>query len=254
MKTALLIAVSALSVAACSQSDKARTIARLDCPTTEGDLTRVSVSGDGKACIYRSAEGAEVSLELTALTGDVQATLDRVEAQLVGERAAAVGAAETTAPALASQDTAADAARARAEAAADAKAGAHSGGIGTIDADSETTRVDLPGIHITAKDEDANVQIGPLHVDASDDKATVKIFRNVRMKGEALSREKRGVRASFIYTGKDLPSGYRYIGYQAGGPKTGPLTIAKVRIKSGAESGDDIRHDVEELVRRNAGV
>jgi hypothetical protein len=250
MKTAVLIVASALTLAACAPSDKARTIARLDCPATEGDLTRVSASGDGKACIYRSSDGAEVSLELTALTGDLRTTLDRVEAQLVGGAPPTAKAAETAV--RASKDTAADAAKARAEAVADAKVGSDAHGVDT--ADGEVTRVDLPGIHITAQEEDASVQIGPLHVDAADDEAKVKIFRNVRMKGEALSREKRGVRASFIYTGKDLPSGYRYVGYQAGGPKTGPLTIATVRIKSDTESGDDIRHDVEELVRRNAGV
>ena len=63
-----------------------------------------------------------------------------------------------------------------------------------------------------------------------------------------------GLRATFIYTGNDLPAGYRYVGYEAGGPKTGPLTIAKVRSKAGAESGDNINQDVRELVRRNGGV
>ena len=74
------------------------------------------------------------------------------------------------------------------------------------------------------------------------------------LNGEALSREKRGLRATCIYTGKDLPAGYRYVGYEAGGPKCGPLTIAKIRSKIDTESGDRINHDVRELVRRNGGV
>ena len=62
------------------------------------------------------------------------------------------------------------------------------------------------------------------------------------------------MRATFIYTGKDLPAGYRYVGFEAGGPKGGPLTVAKVRSKRDTESGDKIYHDVQELVRRNGGV
>ena len=37
-------------------------------------------------------------------------------------------------------------------------------------------------------------------------------------------------------------------------PKTGPLTIAKIRSKIDTESGDRNHHDVQELVRRNGGV
>ncbi|RYE97015.1 MAG: hypothetical protein EOO77_39860, partial [Oxalobacteraceae bacterium] len=50
-------------------------------------------------------------------------------------------------------------------------------------------------------------------VDANGDDTTVNIYRDVRMRGEALARDKRGLRATFIYTGQDLPAGYGYIGY-----------------------------------------
>ena len=112
----------------------------------------------------------------------------------------------------------------------------------------------MPGIHVSEEGDNAKVRIGPLKVDASGDDTTVNIYRDVRMKGEALSPQKRGLRATFIYTGKDLPAGYRYVGYEAGGPKAGPLTVAKVRSKVDTESGDKIYHDVQELVRRNGGV
>ena len=81
MKTTLLIAVSALALSACGQ-DGPRTIAKLTCPTTEGDLTRVSISADGKTCAYRSSDGAEVTLELVAVKGGIQATLDAIETAL----------------------------------------------------------------------------------------------------------------------------------------------------------------------------
>lgn len=254
MKLPLLVAASALALAACS-GQAPRAVTKLDCPATEGDLTRVSVAPDGKTCAYRSADGAEVTLELVAVTGDPATTLKAIEAQLLDERllpGEQATAQATTADAATAAE--AEAAKVLAEAQADA-AGEHAD---IQSPDVEVAQVHLPGIRIVAKDgpgvESANVQIGPVNIDANDNDATVRIFRDVRLKGEAFSREQRGVRATFIYTGKDLPDGYRYVGYQAGGPKTGPLTVAKVRTRDGEQSGDNIRHDVEELVRRNGGV
>lgn len=263
MKTTLLIAASALTLAGCQRPSPS--VAKLDCPATEGDLTRASISHDGKTCTYRSTDGAEVSLELTPIHGDAQATLAKIETELrstpgpmspdaeaaqaeVGAKIAGVAATKAGVSAVA-----ADVARVQAEAAADA--GIHiSAGDNHDEGDSDSAQVDLPGVHISSDSDTANVRIGPLKIDANGDDTTVNIFREVRMRGEALSREKRGLRATFIYTGKDLPSGYSYVGYEAGGPKAGPLTIAKVRSKAGPESGDNINQDVRELVRRNGGV
>lgn len=263
MKTTLLIAASALTLAGCQGASPS--VAKLDCPTTEGDLTRVSISNDGKTCAYRSADGAEVSLELTPITGDAQATLAKIETELRSTPGPMSADAEATQADVSARIAdvvrtkadvsalAADVARVQAEAEADTGIRI-SGGKSSDDGDSDSAQVDLPGVHISSDSETAKVRIGPLKVDANGDDTTVNIYRDVRMRGEALSREKRGLRATFIYTGNDLPAGYRYVGYEAGGPKTGPLTIAKVRSKAGAESGDNINQDVRELVRRNGGV
>jgi hypothetical protein len=261
MRSTMLIAASAFALTGCGGAAIHAT-AKLDCPTTEGDLTRVSAAADGKSCVYKSSEGAEVTLQLVSVAGDPQTTLATVERELLAEAPKAPPTAGAAAQPESSSSAAADAARVEAEARADAGGLAHGDegemSLASEDAgdESDTTRVDLPGIHVVANDSDdsAQVRVGPLHVDANGDDTTIRIFREVRMRGQALSREKRGVRAMFIYTGKDLPAGYRYVGYQAGGPKTGPLTVAKVRTKTGAEAGDDIKHDVEELVRRNGGV
>jgi hypothetical protein len=42
------------------------------------------------------------------------------------------------------------------------------------------------------------------------------------------------------------------VGYEAGGPKAGPLTVALVKSRS-AEA-EALRDDVEDLVRENGGV
>lgn len=267
MKTTMLVAASALALSACSGAATNAT-AKLDCPTAEGDLTRVSVANNGKSCIYKSSDGAEVTLELVALTGDAQATLGKIEQQLMAEipKETSGGPAEAASAAV-SSSASADAARVEAEARADAGGLAHDArneGGGEErpvterqdrDRGNDTAQVDLPGLHITASeaDDSAQVRVGPVHIDANGDDTTIRMFRDVRMRGQALSREKRGIRATFIYTGKNLPAGVRYVGYEAGGPKTGPLTVARVRT-TGPESGDDIKHDVEELVRRNGGV
>ncbi len=264
MKTTLLIAASALTLAGCQGASHA--VAKLDCPVTEGDLTRVSIEQDGKSCAYRSADGAEVSLELVPIVGDAQATLAKVETLLrstpgpmspdaeaaqadVSAKIAGATAAKANVNAVA-----AEVARVQSEAAADAGISLEGDSDHEGDDNSDAAEVNLPGVHIVADGDKANVRIGPLKVDADGDDTMVNIYRDVRMRGEALSREKRGLRATFIYTGKDLPAGYRYVGYEAGGPKTGPLTIAKVRSKIDTESGDRINHDVRELVRRNGGV
>ena len=262
MKTTLLIAASALTLAGCQGASPS--VAKLDCPTTEGDLTRVSISNDGKTCAYQSADGAEVSLELVPVVGDAQSTLAKIEAALRSTPGApspdaAARQADTSAKIADVASTtanvsaiSAEVARVQAEAAADA--GIDAGRRHDSDQKADNASVDLPGIHVSSDSETAKVRIGPLSVDANGDDTTVNIYREVRMRGEALSREKRGLRATFIYTGQDLPAGYGYIGYEAGGPKTGPLTIAKVRSKAGTESGDNINQDVRELVRRNGGV
>lgn len=262
MKMTLLIAASALTLAGCQGASPS--VAKLDCPATEGDLTRVSISNDGKTCAYSSPDGAEVTLELTPIIGDAQATLAKIETELrstpgpmsadaeaaqadVGAKIADASRAQASVSAIA-----AEVARVQAEAEADS--GIHLSTGETSQGSSDSAQVDLPGVHISGDSETAKVRIGPLKVDADGDDTTVNIYRDVRMRGEALSREKRGLRATFIYTGKDLPAGYGYVGYEAGGPKTGPLTIAKVRSKAGTESGDNINQDVRELVRRNGGV
>ena len=117
-----------------------------------------------------------------------------------------------------------------------------------------STRVELPGIHIVAGDDKADVRIGAITVKAQNNAATVRIFTDQRLKGEAFSREKRGVRATFIHAGDQPTDGYRLVGYEAGGPKAGPLTVAIVRSAPGDSDEQDIGSDVKRLVDRNAGV
>jgi hypothetical protein len=273
-----LAASSALALGAC-QPGAIKARAALDCPTAQGDLTRTAAAADGKSCTYRASDGNEITLQL--ISGEAAATLKTVEAALLPPPSPEGLAAEAAKPkpepasGTAPPDDAAKSAEWQAQhdaASAEIKArigkevdqtvrdnvevviGGKTGVV--VSEDGDTARVNLPGIRITAKDDDANIRIGGLSVNASHDEAVVRIQRDVRLKGEALVREKRGLRATYIRTGKALPGGYRYVGYEAAGPKTGPLAVATVRSKVETTGGDvdHIYPDVKRLVRRNGGV
>jgi hypothetical protein len=291
MKLLALAAAStlALTAGACAQTKPAVRLA-LDCPATQGELTRTAVSADHKSCTYVTDDGGEVSLQLISVTGTAGETLKGIETSLVGDavskqqdallksadaqvadarRDAAEAAKDATEAAREAADSATEAAQVAAEAAQDAAEAGQDAEKAAVDVrasksvhvrvedeggDNETAHVHLPGIHIDAKNDDAQVKIGGLTINAQDDEATVRISRDVRLKGEAFSREKRGLRATFIYTGKNLPGGYRLVGYEAAGPKVGPLAVAVVKAKEDRDDSGDIYSDVKKLVRRNAGV
>ena len=264
MKTLMFVAASALALAACQSPPALK--AKLECPQSEGSLTLVSTAADGQSCAYRESDGAQITLTRMPVKGDAVATLAALEADLTRLGGAPVAArADTTA----APGAAAEAARVEAEARADAKIDAAIDAAvdeavegrpriqAKVDTKSgeEHTQVDLPGLHIKAEGDKANVQVGPIHIKADGDSstATIKMYRDVRMRGEALSREKRGLRATFVYAGDDLTGGYKYLGYEASGPKTGPIVVAVV--KSTADSRhDDMYDDVKTLVRRNGGT
>ena len=277
MKMLILAGASAmaLTTVGCSQAARtgAITTGRLDCPSEQGQLQRVSAAADGKACLYRIGSGTEVSLRLMPLVnGDATATLASVE----GELKAIAESGKISGNSKPETALATEAAKVRAEADADAAGGAD-GDIKVDDIDKsieaevnaklkekgidvdnhgsgDTTRINLPGIHITADGDNANVRVGPIHVDARGDTATIRSLETVRLRGEGFSREKRGIRAMLIYAGDNLPNGYRYVGYSASGRKTGPLAVAIVKSKSEDGFHGDIHGDINRLVRRNGGT
>ncbi len=269
MKPISLAAVSALALTAAACGPKVPVArAALDCPPTEGELSRTSVSPDGKACTYVNKGGAEVTLQLVNVTGSADATLADIETTLLANRtpATTADAAKAGSPDKPGSEVLKDAAKANKEAADDTKGLSVSVTLddkndqprepAVVSEEGGTTRVRLPGISVVANDHDetANVRVGPITIDAGDDGATVRIRRDVRLRGEALNPEKRGLRAMFLYTGSDLPDGYRFVGYEAGGPKRGPITVAVVRSKSEGPDGSELYPDVKKLVRKNGGV
>jgi hypothetical protein len=279
--TLLALGASLLALGACSpkveirhegktrpgRHEPLRAISKLDCPEKQGELTRVSVAPDGQSCAY-SGQNAEVELRLVALNGgDAEAALAPIEADL-----------KTLMPTM--------------KAAPGPPPPPTLGGTPGKPR-GESARINLPGIHIDAHDKGADIKIGGLTINANDGSAEVKVAKNVTIsdgdttkevrertsggnsnvsvktsddeegdidihanEGEAQIRQRKrgdGVRATLILASDKATSGYRVVGYEARGPKGGPLAVATVKAKGRDGSDHDVFEDMKTLVRHNVG-
>jgi hypothetical protein len=209
----------------------------LDCPDTQGDLTRKSAASDGKTCVYATEGGDQVTLQIVSLNGgDAKAALAPIEAQMKTEvPAAAAAAASGGAPGASDKD----------------RVDIDLPGIRIHAHGNGHTDVDTAGVHVSAHDnagsgDHADVQVNGLGakgvtVNAGEGGAQVHIDEGGS-----------GVRARFILASETPgPNGYRMAGYEARGPAGGPIVVAEVLAKT--EDQDDLRHDIHALIRRNVG-
>lgn len=274
MKSLLFLTACGLvltGAAACTPKGPPTARVALDCPSEVGDLKLSTMAPDKKTCLYSTRGGDEVSLRLIPVSGaSYQAALQPVEAELqseiepeqkdAGTKVAAADAKSGALSAKAASSAAADASAVARQAAEDARSSVRKAGKDE-DSDSkdegdsgDRAHIDLPGIHIDADDDKstANVNVGGFHIDAGDNGATIRVARDVRLRGEALSRERRGFRATYILARDDLKGGWKAVGYEAAGPKVGPITVAVFKAHEGTRH--DVSDDIKRLVRRNAGV
>ncbi|MBU4434921.1 MAG: hypothetical protein KKC14_10960 [Alphaproteobacteria bacterium] len=261
---AILVGTGALALGGCHRAETSKTekseqhalrrepiraISKLDCPAQQGELKRVSVAPDGLSCAYAGAE-AEVLLRLVAMNGgNAEEALAPIETELKALMPS------VTAPATPE----------------------------TADKHGKNkTSIHLPGIRIDASDKSADIKIGHLTINSDNGAAEVKINKNVTVRdgeptetatanaeededgdvnirandaGAEIRRSKRGesIRSTLILASDKSPSGYRVVGYEARGPKGGPLAVATVKAKN-RDSGDhDVFKDMKALVRHNVG-
>lgn len=272
MKSLLFLSACGLllGVAACAPTTPPAARVALDCPSDRGDLKLTAYTPDKKTCTYVSRDGDEVSLRLIPVSTTYEAALQPIEQELQGEvqtdqeAAKAADAKAGEAVAKASGASASDAAKAAKQAAddalgqiQDAKKDRDGDTDGKVSVDAGSDRgdhadINLPGIHISADDDKAKVNVGMVHVDAGEDGATVRVAHDVRLRGEALSPQRRGFRATFILAKDNLKDGWKSVGYEAGGPKTGPITVAVFKVHEGHRH--NVSEDVKRLVRENGGV
>jgi hypothetical protein len=277
MKSLLFLSACGLvatGLGACAPMAPPTARVALDCPSDVGDLKLSTMTPDRKTCLYSTRDGDQVSLRLIAVSGSAyDAALRPIETELQGEvqpaaeaktdAASAADAKAAVAGAKAASSAASDASAVARQAAEDAKGSVKKADKDedgdSRDADSgrhggEHAHIDLPGIHINADDDSstANIKISGVNIDAGDNGATIRVAREARLRGEAFSREKRGFRATYILARDDLKDGWKAVGYEAAGPKAGPITVAVFKAHEGGHH--DVSDDIKRLVRRNGGV
>lgn len=262
LAAALLIGVGAMGLSACQRSDEPKehrlslreplkVIDRLDCPEKQGALRRVSVAADGQSCAYESPT-ASVDLRLVRLNGgDAEAALAPIETELKG----------VMPPPPPGPKTAHDAKN-----------------------DKNHASIHLPGVSIDAHDDTADIRIGHLTINSDGGAAEVKVNKNVSAKsddgkgtvsitaddehgegdvairasdGGAEIRARKGgrgdVRSTLIIANDKAPKGFRLAGYEARGPKGGPLAVAVVKARTRDTDDHDLFKDMKALVRHNVG-
>jgi len=236
----LAAGAAALTLSACDRAEvhidkddgdgALRTISKLECPQTQGELTLQKAEADGTACAY-TTEGAEVMLRLIALDG---AAPGEALTPIEDELKALIPPPDR-----------------------DAKDDSEKATEGSGD----RAEIKLPGLHVRAGDHGANVTVGSIEVDADDGGATVNIGGSTRVNAGDNGAEIRtigkgeGFRSTYILAADDSDndSGYDAVGYEARGPADGPLVVAVVKARTRDHSRRDLFNDMKDLVELNVG-
>jgi hypothetical protein len=202
--------------------------AQLDCPQSEGWLTRVSISADGTTCQYRGGDVDQVTLTRLPLNGQTpQAVLAPIETSL-----------KTLIPPR--KDDAPSA---------------------SGDNDGDNARIDVPGVHIDAHGDKAVVKVFGVTIDADNDKAN--IHAGLGSKNAVVLADHGGaeVRATdidaananlvlILASEKPGPTGFRSVGYMARGPVAGPLVVLQYKSTINRDGVSD-DHDLHRLMDLN---
>ena len=196
--------------------------------------------------------------------GEARAEADAARAEAAAGRAAADGAQASADGAQAAADSAqaaADGVRAGAAAAsADETVDVTAPGV-RVEARNDRARVRLPGIRIDTDGDKASVNIGGLHINTDDSDASVNLSSSeetvsIQAHEDAAQIRTRApgdaTRQTFLLTdNRPSEAGWRLVGYEARGPRGGPIVVATVRAKD--RNSDGVFDDAKDLVTLNVG-
>jgi hypothetical protein len=247
MRTLLMgaLCVSALALSACvtrvdydgyeiakTGGPPLKAVATLDCPSTEGALTRTGRADDGRSCDYEGPVGETVRLSLVSLDGrSATEALEPAKAQL----RALVPVATRRIPRV------------------------------ERDEPGEHANIDLPFFHVHTAGDHADVRIFGVTVHSDGDNADVKtrlggahtVVHASSDGAEVITEDVGRTNASLIYvlaSERRAPSGYRAVGYVARGPAAGPLVVGEFRAPGRTETyrhGHTDNGDLDRLIERN---
>jgi hypothetical protein len=290
MKTKLMTAVGCgailLMLGACesrteyrarkAEREALKVVTKLDCPETQGNLKRTAVAADGLSCDY-AGDGTAVTLRLLAVSNDPAKALEPIEAEVKSLFPAAP--AEPTPPATPAKpgEPAAPVAEKKGETTkervtmpgltveteeGDGVEKAHVRGPGfTVNADGDNAHVRIMGMEINANEETNEVRISrerwrsnedsDFEIDTSGGKASIK--------GDGFSmggKRRQGYRSTFVKTTDAEGAEWTVAGFEAQGPKRGPLVVAVVKSKqprNGESEGKHLFRDATDLVKKQFG-
>jgi hypothetical protein len=208
-----------------------RVLAALDCPISQGALTRTAQAADGRSCDYAGPDQETVRLSLVGLDG----------------RPPVEALAQTRAELWALVPVAIEPVR-------------------PIDADQTGDRadIDLPFFHVHAVGDRADVRVFGVKVHADGDRADV--HTNLGLKhtvvhagpggAEVIAENVGRTNAELVYvlaSERRQPSGYSAVGYVAKGPVAGPLVMGEfhARHKRPGQDGNQGGDDMGRLIERN---
>ena len=277
MKTKLMTAVSCgaillapifLGLGACesrtdyrarkAEREALKVVSKLDCPETQGNLKRTAVAADGLSCSY-AGEGSEVTLKLVAVSNDPAKALEPVEAEVKALFPALPATPETPTPPAKPGETPAKTGETTKETVSmpglhveteegggSDKAKVRMPGI-SVDADGDKARVKILGVEINADENASEIRMtrdswrtgdGDFDIDFSGGKANIQGDGDFSLGG----KRKQGYRTTFVKTtdAKDAP--WTVAGYEAQGPKSGPLIVAVVKAKTTPEGDGEAKH------------
>jgi hypothetical protein len=211
-----------------------KTVATLDCPSSQGALTRTAQAADGKSCDYQGPGDETVHLSLVALDGEAPAdALSPIKTEL--------------------------------QALVPAPLAAHNTGAVNVEASKDEggdrAKVDLPFFHVDAQGDKADVKIFGTTIHANG--KTADVHTNLGLKNTVVHAGPGGAEvvaenvgtsnASLVYilAGDSAgPQGYKMAGYIARGPKAGPLVVGEFKAREGRHRTDG-DSDVNRLIERN---
>jgi hypothetical protein len=209
-----------------------RTIAILDCPASQGVLTRTAQAGDGRSCDYQAVDGETVRLKLVALEGrsasDAMATTKAELHALVPIYNKPVPAVDKSQP-------------------------------------GDRTDIDLPFFHVHTVGDHAEVRMFGIKIHSEGQNADVNVGHGHKQTvvhagadgAEVLAEDLGRSNASMVYVlagERRAASGYWTVGYVAKGPAKGPLVVCEFRSthkRSGHEVGEGGHNDIGRLIDRN---
>ena len=286
MKTKLMTAVGCgailLALGACESRTEYRArkaerealtvVSKLDCPETQGNLKRTAVAADGQSCTY-AGEGSEVVLKLVAVSNDPAKALEPIEAEVKGLFPALPATPEPPTPPAKPGEEPAKAGEVTKETVSmpglhveteegggSDKAKVRMPGI-SVDADGDKARVKILGVEINADDNASEIRMtrdswrtdeGDFDIDLSEGKPNIQGDGGFSIGG----KRRQGYRTTFVKTtdAKDAP--WTIAGYEAQGPKRGPLVVAVMKSKTPESSDGKGKHlfrDATALVKAQFG-